>query len=127
MSNNDEITASSSSAGYFESPHEAKRRALQEKLKKEGKRQAAKKEGANLQDLKLALLKDQVTENTSKVRPDDEEASSSLGTKTNEEQIKAETLDAQNKQDIDTVVGQSNAQQDIEEKQMKQEIQSDQS
>lgn len=126
----DEATPSSSEAAYFESPNEAKRKALIQKLKQQGKKQAAEKQGANLQDLKLALLKSQVQDKDDTTKQQDEAAQkqvSGSSTKTREQEMKAEQMEADSKPDTDDALKQGNAQKKVEEDIMSTEIQSDQS
>ena len=130
MTTDDEATPSSSEAAYFESPNEARKKALIQKLKQQGKKQAAEKQGANLQDLKLALLKSQVTDkpDTAKQQDDaDQKSGSGLSTKTREQEVKADQMEADSKPNTDETVKQSNAQKKVEEEVMSTEIQSDQS
>ncbi len=91
----DDLSSSTSSAEYLQSPHEAKRKELMRKLEKKGMKDAATKPGANLNDLKLALLKGQMDKNNDKsALPKEEQKAGKTATKTREQEIASEKLTA---------------------------------
>ncbi len=96
----DDNISSTSSAEYLESPHEARRKELMRKLEKQGMKNAATKPGADLKDLKLALLRGQVDKKEEKaVTSKEEQKAGATATKTREQEIASEKLTAQGVQD----------------------------
>lgn len=126
MFTDDEVSPSSSSAEYFESPHEAKRKELKKQLEKKGMKQAADKQGASLSDLKRALLKGKIEDKDKKPLQDDKNKPQSMGTRTREQEIKDQEMGADAKPDARSVAQQSNDQKQVEKAALQQEIQNDQ-
>lgn len=85
---------SPSSAEYLTSPHEAKRKALMQKLEKQSLKSQVKP-GSDLKQLKLTLLKGQVNPKDDKSKqPEPTKAGAKQGTKTREQEIAAQKLTA---------------------------------
>lgn len=107
MSYDDDADVSPSSAEYAESPHEARRKALKEKLKKEGFGNIADKAGTDLKGLKLAVLKAKVTKKDDAKTDKADAKPASISTKTREQEIAAAKLTADAKPSVDRLVEQS--------------------
>lgn len=122
MSYDDDADVSTSSAEYLESSHEAKRKALKEKLKKEGFGNVADKAGTDLKSLKLAVLKEKVGKKDDAAKADKPDAKpGSFGTKTREQEIAASKLTAGSKTSVEGLVQQGKqadkAQEDLQKQQ----------
>ncbi len=126
MSNDDEAFVSQSSAEYLESPNKAKMKALKDKLKKQGIKVAADKQG-DLKALKLALLKGQVADkNDTKTADESADAKGTAqGTKTREQQISSAKLGADTKQSADQIVAQNQQDEKAEDALKEDEVQSE--
>ena len=91
----DDDAPSTSSADFLQSPHEAKRKELMRKLEKKGMRDAATKPGADLNDLRRALLKGQMDKKNDKsMTPIEDKKPGKTATKTREQEIASEMLTA---------------------------------
>ena len=104
----DDAEMSPSSAETYDSPAEAKRRALKERLEKKGFKSQAEKQGTNLKDLKLSVLKHEMEGKKDEERKREESAkqnvSTDTGTKTREQEILSSKLTALDKPDTDRMV-----------------------
>ncbi len=109
MSYDDDADVSTSLREYIESPAKAKREALKQKLQKEGLKREADKPGADLKNLKLAMLKSQVAgkedEQTKKDRERKKSPNAAM-TKSREDEIVAQKLTADVKASADQMVDQ---------------------
>lgn len=127
MALDDDTDVSTSSAQYLESPNSAKRKALMAKLEKQGKKDAANKPGADLKSLQLALLKSQVTDKDEKLAKDQQAQKDAEpvkgGTKTREQELKSQTMDATAKPDITQMTKQAQSQQKADKKLKEEEVQ----
>ncbi len=129
MAYDDNAEPSPSGAEYFESPHEAKRKALKQKLEKQGQKAAADKQGANLKDLKLSLLKNQVDEKQDEkneaAQNDAKNQLAGFGTKTREQEIALSKLAANAKPSTEQLVKQGGRDEKTEEALKQDEVQSE--
>ena len=119
----DSDLGTSSSREFLESPAKAKREALKRKLEKVGQKEAAQKPTADLKNLKLALLKSQVTEKSDDQAKKDQEAKNkptSFSTKTREQEIAAAKLGADSKPTTDQMVDQGKQEEKTKEEMQKQ-------
>jgi hypothetical protein len=126
MSFDDESDSPSpSSADYFESPTEAKRKALMLKLEKQGLKNDVKP-GADLKQLKMTLLKGQLSKNDDKTKQQQPEKNAGKGgTKTREQEIASQKLTADTKPNAEQMVKQGSQDQKAEEQLKADEVQSE--
>jgi hypothetical protein len=121
----DEDLPSPSSADYLESPGEAKRKALMQKLEKQGLKDQVK-QGADLQQLKLTLLKGQVDQKKDdKAKQQPENKTGKGGTKTREQEIASSKLTADAKPNAENLVQQGEQDEKAEEQLKADEVQSE--
>lgn len=121
----DEDSPSPSSAEYLESPHDAKRKALMRQLEKKGLKDEVK-QGADLKQLKLTLLKGQVNPKDDKAKMQKEEKSTGKSTtKTREQEIAAQKLTADTKPSAEQMVTQGAQDEKAEETLKTDEVQSE--
>ena len=122
----DDDSPSPSSAEYLESPHEAKRKALLQKIEKKGIKDAATKPAADLKQLKLTLLRGQMEpKNDPSKAPKDEKAVGKMATKTREQEIVSEKLTADTKPTAEQLVKQGTQDQKAEDALKTDEVQSE--
>jgi hypothetical protein len=128
MQNDDELDISMSDPNRFESA-KAKRKALEQKLKKEGLQLAAKGPAmADASRLKLSVLRNQFEGQKDDQQKRDQKqkekaALKSFGTKTREQELKAGQLTADTNPNADQLVQQGNRDDAVQDEQKGTEIQ----
>ncbi len=128
MSSDDDSEFGTSSREFLESPLKAQREALKKKLQKEGMKSDASKQGTDLKNLKLSVLKAQVSGKKDDQAKKDQESknmSQSFGTKTREQEIAASKMTAETKVTTDQMVDQGNIQQKVDQQIKQDETQSE--
>ena len=121
----DEDSPSPSSAEYLESPHDAKRKALMRQLEKKGLKDEVK-QGADLKQLKLTLLKGQMNPKDDKLKaPKEDKNAGKSATKTREQEIASQKLTAETKPSAEQMVQQGAQDQKAEDQLKTDEVQSE--
>lgn len=121
---NDTDSPSPSSAEYLESPHEAKKKELMRQLEKKGLKDQVKP-GADLKQLKLTLLKGQVSKKDEKPKNEPVDKGTKSGTKTREQEIEAQKLTADTKPTVEQLTKQAAQDEKAEEQLKADEVQSE--
>lgn len=124
MNFDDSLSPSPSSAEYLESPHEAKKKELMRQLEKKGLKDQVKP-AADLKQLKLTLLKGQVSKKDEKPKSEPVDKGTKSGTKTREQEIEAQKLTADIKPTAEQMTKQAAQDEKAEEKLKADEVQSE--